>query len=64
MEKLLQFMGLAPSEDEKKFLEKIGANAPQSMRVVGRGTLVMDAKDALNTVGARQMAKNAEKLVR
>lgn len=64
MERLFQLLGLAPSEDEKAFLDKLGEDAPQSMRVVGRGTLVMDARDARQSEGARRMAEDARRLVR
>jgi hypothetical protein len=64
MEKILQLFGLAPSEDEKKFLSQLGANAPKSIRVVGRGTLVMDAVEARATPGAKKFLEGADRIVR
>lgn len=46
LERILQFVGLAPSEREKQLLYVLGTDAPQSMRVIGRGTLTMDPAEA------------------
>lgn len=63
MEKLLQLFGLAPTDEEKEFLNHLGENAPRSMQVLGRGTLVMSASDARKTRAAKNFIQNEGPLI-
>jgi hypothetical protein len=53
--KLFQWLGLAPTDDERKVLDALNKNGLKSMRVVGRGTLIMDAEEARNTEKFKRM---------
>ena len=63
LEKLLQIIGLAPNEDEKALLKELGKSAPKSMRVVGRGTLVMDAREARQAANSEGFIEAIDRIV-
>ncbi|MBN47540.1 MULTISPECIES: hypothetical protein [unclassified Methylophaga] len=62
MERILQLIGFAPSENEKELLRELGVKAPKSIQVVGRGTLTMSVKDARKTEDSRRfISENSDK---
>jgi hypothetical protein len=52
-------------DEEKAIIEalKNKDNGSQSMRVIGRGTLVMSAKDVKSSQKYKDLLKNADKIV-
>lgn len=63
MTKLLELLGLAPTHAEREILKKLNNRSSSSMRVVGRGTLVMSAKDARSTVKAKKFIQDIDSIV-
>lgn len=51
------------SSEEQRVLDAIKDSGLKSMRVVGRGTLVVDAKEVTNTDKFKDYAKEAKKIV-
>lgn len=49
-------------EEEKRIINAI-ANGPRSMKVVGRGTLVMDSKDVISNPEFKKKAKEIQKVI-
>lgn len=62
MSKLLMWLGLEANKEEKHILEMLNKNALPSMRIVGRGTLTMDAIEARSTEAAKNYIKDMEKM--
>lgn len=52
-----------PSDDEKKIIEALKKNSSKSMDVVGRGTLVMDAKEVTNSEKYKKLLANADRIL-
>lgn len=63
MTTLLQWLGLAPNEEEMDVLKKLNKHGKASMRVIGRGTLTMSARDARDTPKARKFIKDMEDII-
>lgn len=63
MNSILVWIGLLPSDEEKKTLRHVRLSRNRSMKVVGRGTLTMDAKDARSTPKAKKFMANVDSLV-
>lgn len=51
------------SSDEQKVLDAINDSGFKSMRVIGRGTLVVDTKEVTNTNKFKSYAEEAKKIV-
>jgi len=60
---LLRFLGLVPTEDERELLKQLRKKESSSMRVVGRGTLTMSAKDARSTAKSKEFMAKMDKLI-
>lgn len=60
---LFQYVGVSPSDDEKKVIEALKNNGTGSMKVIGRGTLVMDAKDVTSSKKYKDLLAKADKIV-
>ncbi|HAT8315131.1 TPA: hypothetical protein ACT9MM_001437 [Legionella pneumophila] len=52
-----------PSDDEKKVIEALKNSSSKTMDVVGRGTLVMDAKEVTRSEKYKKLLANAEKIL-
>lgn len=52
-----------PSDDEKKVIEALKNSSSKTMDVVGRGTLVMDAKEVTKSEKYKKVLANAEKIL-
>ncbi|MDR8523454.1 hypothetical protein [Shewanella fidelis] len=63
MGKILTWLGLAPTKEERLILQKLNKKGSSSMRVVGRGTLTMSAVDARSTDKAKKFMKNLDSIV-
>ena len=53
-----------PNEDEQYIIEALSKNKCQSMRVVGRGTLVVDAKEVIESESYRKLVAKADGLIK
>ena len=51
------------NSDEQKVLDAIKESGLKSMRVIGRGTLVVDAKEVTSTDKFKVYAREAKKIV-
>lgn len=60
--KLLQILGLSPSEQDKK-LKKLVDNSYKSVRIVGRGTVKIDPKEVRDTEEFRKARREAMEIV-
>lgn len=63
MTKFLAFFGLAPSSEEREVLQHLRKKEASTMRVVGRGTLTMDAAAARSTKKSREFIEKLDRLV-
>ncbi len=64
MARLIKKMfGIYVDPDEQKILNAIDNSGLQSMRVVGRGTLMVDAKEVTSTEKFKAYAKQAKIIV-
>jgi hypothetical protein len=63
MTTLLRFLGLVPTEDERELLKHLRKKESSSMRVVGRGTLTMSAKDARSTQKSKAFIAKMNELI-
>jgi len=63
MTTLLRFFGLVPTDDERELLKHLRKKESSSMRVVGRGTLTMSAKDARSTKKSKDFMAKMDKLI-
>ncbi|WP_417763954.1 hypothetical protein [Shewanella sp.] len=63
MSKLLAFFGLAPNDEQKEVLKHLRKKEAASMRVVGRGTLTMNAEDARSTEKSKAFIDKIDRLV-
>lgn len=61
--RLLSLLGLAPSTEEREILQHLRKKEASSMRVVGRGTLTMDATAARSTKKSKDFIKTIDRLV-
>ena len=59
---MLRFMGLAPSERDLK-LRKLVSSSYESVRVVGRGTVMIDPKEIAESESFRQARAEARRIV-
>lgn len=59
---MLGFFGLSP--EDKKILDSINRSGLKTMRVVGRGTLMVDAKEVTNTHQFKDYSKKAEQILK
>ncbi len=60
---ILKLFGLVPTEEEREILQQLRKKESASMRVVGRGTLTMNARDARNTEKSKKFIAKMNKLV-
>ena len=60
--KLLQYLGLAPSEQDKK-LKKLVNESYDSLRVVGRGTVKIDPREVSQTPEFKRAKQQAKQIV-
>lgn len=60
--KLLVLLGLAPSKNDEKIQELV-VNSYKNVRVVGRGTVKIDASEVLNSRQFKEACKDARRLV-
>lgn len=58
-----KLLGVYVDPDEQKILNAIDQSGLQSMRVVGRGTLVVDAKEVTSTEKFKDYAQKAKIIV-
>ena len=63
MTKFLALFGLAPTSEEREILQHLRKKEASSMRVVGRGTLIMDAKVARSTKKSKDFIEKIDKFV-
>jgi hypothetical protein len=63
MTPLLRLFGLVPTEEEREILRQLRKKESASMRVVGRGTLIMSAKEARTTEKSKKFIAKMDKLV-
>ncbi|WP_298941986.1 hypothetical protein [uncultured Psychromonas sp.] len=63
MTKLLKLFGLVPTEEERELLKHLRKKESSSMRVIGRGTLTMSAKEARSTQKSKEFISKMDKLV-
>ncbi|HAT1802597.1 TPA: hypothetical protein I8Z04_001255 [Legionella pneumophila] len=52
-----------PTDDEKKVIEALKNSNSKTMDVVGRGTLVMDAKEVTNSEKYKKLLANSGKIL-
>jgi len=64
MTKLFAFLGLSPTQEERELLKHLREEQASTMRVVGRGTLKMDASAARSTQKSRDFVEKIDALVR
>lgn len=62
MSKLLEWLGLEANKEERYILDILDKNALPSMRIIGRGTLTMDAIEARSTDSSKELIKNIKKM--
>ena len=55
--------GFGLSDEDKKVLSAISESGLTTMRVVGRGTLIVDAKEVTNTRKFKEYSKKARRIV-
>jgi hypothetical protein len=60
--KLLQILGLSPSEQDEK-LKKLVNNSYKSVRIVGRGTVKIDPKEVRDTEEFQKARREAMEIV-
>lgn len=63
MTALLRLFGLVPTEEERELLKHLRKKESSSMRVVGRGTLTMNAKEARSTKKSKEFIAKMDKLI-
>ncbi|BBL60288.1 hypothetical protein [Methylomonas koyamae] len=63
MTTLLRFFGLVPTADERELLKHLRKKESSSMRVVGRGTLTMSAKEARSTKKSKAFIAKMDELI-
>jgi len=63
MTALLRLFGLVPTQEEREILQQLRKKESASMRVVGRGTLTMSAKEARDTDKSKKFIAKMDKLV-
>jgi len=63
MTALLRLFGLVPSQEERDILQQLRKKESSSMRVVGRGTLIMSAKEARVTEKSKKFIAKMDKLI-
>jgi len=63
MKKFLGWFGLAPTTEEREILQHLRKKEASSMRVVGRGTLTMDASVARSTQKSKDFIQKIDRLV-
>ncbi|TRW94402.1 hypothetical protein [Candidatus Methylobacter oryzae] len=63
MTTLLRFFGLVPTEEERELLKHLRKKETSSMRVLGRGTLTMSAKEARSTKKSKEFIAKMDKLI-
>jgi len=63
MTALLRLFGLVPTQEEREILQQLRKKESASMRVVGRGTLTMSAKEARDTEKSKKFIAKMDKLV-
>jgi len=63
MIRILTFLGLIPTNEEREILKHLRKKEASSMKVVGRGTLIMDAADARSTKKSREFISKIDKIV-
>ena len=63
MSKLLVWLGLSPTDEEREILRHLRTMEASTMRVVGRGTLTMDVKAARSTQKSREFIEKIDQLV-
>lgn len=63
MTALFRLLGLIPTQEEREILQQLRKKESSSMRVVGRGTLTMSAKEARDTEKSKEFIAKMDKLV-
>jgi len=63
MTTLLRLFGLVPTEEERELLKHLRKKESSSMRVLGRGTLTMSAKEARSTKKSKEFIAKMDKLI-
>jgi len=63
MTTLLRLFGLVPTEEERELLKHLRKKETSSMRVLGRGTLTMSAKEARSTKKSKEFIAKMDKLI-
>ena len=63
MTTLFRLFGLVPSEEEREILKHLRKKESSSMRVLGRGTLTMSAKEARSTIKSKEFIAKMDKLI-
>lgn len=63
MTNILKLFGLVPTDEEREILKELRKKESASMRVVGRGTLTMSAKEARITDKSKKFIAKMDQLV-
>ena len=58
-----KIFGVYVDQDERKVLEAINQSGLKSMRVIGRGTLLVDPKEVTNTDKFKSYVEQAKSIV-
>ena len=61
--KIGQLLGLFPTDDERKTLESLAKYGQPSMRVIGRGRLVMSVEDAKKAASYKKLVAIADEII-
>lgn len=61
--KILGLLGIIPTEEEQRILDKIKASQYTSMKVVGRGTLTMEAYEVASSAAFKKRTEQARQIV-
>lgn len=61
--KIGQWVGLIPTDCERKTLEALAKHGRPSMRVVGRGTLTMSVEDAQKSETYKKLLAKANEII-
>ena len=60
--RILKFLGLAPTEDDKR-LQELVQNTYKSVRVIGRGTVRIDPKEVRESAEFQKALSDAREIV-
>ncbi|WP_221794623.1 hypothetical protein [Oceanobacter mangrovi] len=62
-ESVMSFLGFIPTAEEAEILTQLRSQESSSMKVLGRGTLVMDVTQARSTKKSKEFIAKVERIV-